>query len=151
MEYFVPIKQHDMASFSYEEYEISKLENVRRIGTTKNLKRYKNGGYLTDGYWKDPENKRKIFYKYVEDQLKYDMNNILKVNCVSKRNISELQLIPHRYKQIITKICSRDLKLTKINLPFGISKYDQYNTISYNTLKKIPYGVLYSCKGFMKE
>ena len=146
MEYFVQIKQPHYASFSYEEYEISKLEHVRRIGTTKNLKRYKEGD--DDQYWKDPENKRKIYYKYVEDQLKFDMNNILKVDGVYERTVSKLQLIPHRYKQVITQICSRDVKLTKINLPFGISKYEQLNSISYNKLKKIPYGVIYSLKGW---
>ena len=41
MEYFVPIIQNMQAYHNHSKYEISNLGHVRRIGTTKNLRRYK--------------------------------------------------------------------------------------------------------------
>ena len=40
MEYFVPIIQNKRAKHDHSNYEISNLGNVRRIGTTTNLKKH---------------------------------------------------------------------------------------------------------------
>ena len=98
MEYFTPIikvekkkNYYSETKNDYSNYEISNLGNMRRIGTTKNLRRYKKG------FWSDPIHKIKVYDEDVEDNI-LDFNNIKKFyighdcynrkyNCINERYI----------------------------------------------------------------
>ena len=152
MEYFVQIIQNIQAYDSHSKYEISNLGHVRRIGTTKNFRRYKKG------FWSDPIKKIKIHDEDVEDNI-LDFNNIKKFyighDCYNRK----YNCINERYKEIRAHVCCFDnvrINVSKINIGFGTKIYKQENNFFNKELKqnnpKIPFGTIFiTTKKIFKE
>ena len=144
MEYFVPIIQNMQAYHNHENYEISNLGHVRRIGTTKNLRRYKKG------FWSDPIHKIKVYDDDVEDNI-LDFNNIKKFYIGSDCYNRRFNCIDDRYKEIIAHVCCFNhvqINVSQINIGFGTKIYKQENNFySKDVLKqnnpKIPFGTIF--------
>ena len=147
MEYFVPIIQNVQSYYNHKKYEISNLGHVRRIGTTKNLRRYKKG------FWSDPIHKIKVYDEDVEDNI-LDFNNIKKLHIDSHSKNIGVNCIDERYKEILTYVCyfnTVPIDMLKINIGFGTKIYKQenkfYNPNNPNIPKqnnpKMPYGTIF--------
>ena len=133
MENFTSIK-HDSSTYRfYRDYVISNLGNMRRIGTDKNLRKYKKG------FFSDTANTVKILYEDIGEQI-LDLQNIKKLYVMDNTPISNMQ---SKYKEIIMIIYARNYDTTKMNIPFRVVKLDQLDmTRGTSVIKnpKMPYG-----------
>ena len=144
MEYFTPIIQNMQAYHNHENYEISNLGHVRRIGTMKNLRRYQKG------FWSDPIHKIKVYDEDVEDNI-LDFNNIKKLHISSDIKNIGVNCIDERYKEFLIYVCHFNavpIDMLKINIGFGTKIYKQENKFyNPNTPKqnnqKMPYGTIF--------
>ena len=134
MENFTSIKHNSLTYRFYNDYVISNLGNMRRIGTDNNLRKYKKG------FFSDAKNKVKILYEDIDEQL-LDLQNIKKMYVMDNTPISNMQ---SKYKEIIAIIYARNYDTTKMNIPFKVVKYDQLDmTRGTSVIKnpKMPYGL----------
>lgn len=144
MEYFVPIIQNVQSYYNHSQYEISNLGHVRRIGTTKNLRKYKKG------FWSDPIHKIKVYDEDVEDNI-LDFNNIKKLYISSDSGNLGVNCIDKRYKEFLIYVFHFNavpIDMLKINIGFGTKIYKQENNF-YNPRErkqnnpKMPYGTIF--------
>ena len=143
MEYFVPIIQNIQSYHNHKNYEISNLGHVRRIGTTKNLRKYKKG------FWSDPIHKKKIHFEDVEFNT-LEFNNIKVMYVFNNYSARMLNGVGENYKEIRTIVYFGEvvpIDMSKINLRFGTKIYKQENMFFYTHKKqnhpKIPYGTIF--------
>ena len=135
MEYFTPIIQNKNADYYHSNYEISNLGNVRRIGTTKNLKKH-------CGRWKDYDDGMKII---IDDEdveaTVLEINNIKKINIKYDEKVKKLNRMGAKYKEIRTVVnvyaWFTATDMSKANLGFGIKIYNQQNRHEIVELKII--------------
>ena len=156
MEYFVPIIQNKHSIKNCSNYEISNLGNVRRIGTTKNLRKH-------CGEWRDCEDQHGNYnhdymnHPIIDDEdveaTILEMNNIKEIYIREDKKIRKLNCLEEKYKEIrtVVNVYGDRFPLTnmlKANLGFGIKIYKQHHREmeiknQNQNHPKIPYGTVF--------